>query len=197
MINRFRRAPYICALATRTAHPLRAETHPRNPKICARSDNLNTVSLYDAANELVTAKDNTGTTTYAYDANGNQRTKKVPAGGVTTNTWDYENRLTRVLLASGARNTFSYDAIGKRTRNDDSSGTSKFVWDVENILLETNSGDVTQVIYTLEPVIYGNLVSQHRGATTTFFHFDALGSTDRLTTSSPLKKSIVARSASE
>jgi hypothetical protein len=36
---------------------------------------------------------------------------------------------------------------------------------------------VTQVVYTVEPVGYGNLVSQRRSSTTRWFLFDALGST--------------------
>ena len=88
-----------------------------------------------------------------------------------------------MLLASGTRNTFSYDADGKRFRKDDSTGTSKFVWDMENILVETDSADVTQVVHSLAPELYGNLVSQYRGGNTNYFHFDGLGSTDRLANS--------------
>ncbi|MBI3461750.1 MAG: hypothetical protein HY000_01625, partial [Planctomycetes bacterium] len=142
---------------------------------------ITTTYSYDAANELRTLKDNTGTTTYAYDANGNQRTVQVGSGGITTYVWDYENHPTKVMLPTGTRNTFSYDADGKRVKKDDSAGTSKFLWDLENILLETDSSDLTQAIYTLEPHLYGNLISQYRSATSSFFHFEALGSTDRLT----------------
>jgi RHS repeat-associated protein len=39
------------------------------------------------------------------------------------------------------------------------------------------------VTYTLEPLVYGNLVSQNRSGTATFYHFDGLGSTDRITDS--------------
>ncbi len=104
-------------------------------------------------------------------------------GERTTLAWDYENRLTAVALPAGARNTFLYDADGRRVRKEDSAGTSKFLWDREVVLLETDGSDVTQVVYTLEPVGYGNLLSQRRAATR-FYHFDGVGSTDRLTDSS-------------
>lgn len=146
-------------------------------------DAIRTTCAYDAANQLRYTEDNTGRTTYTFDANGNQRIVKTPAGALTTNTWDYENKLTKVVLPSGTRNTFAYDANGKRVKKEDSSGTSKFVWDAQNILVETNSSDVIQAVYSQEPVVYGNLISQYRSATTNFFHFDALGSTDRLTNS--------------
>jgi hypothetical protein len=46
---------------------------------------------------------------------------------------------------------------------------------------ETDSGNATIVRYTLAPEVYGSLVSQRRSGATSFHHFDALGSTDRLT----------------
>ena len=55
-----------------------------------------------------------------------------------------------------------------------------FVNDGENVLLETDSGGSTQVAYTLEPALYGNLVAQRRSGTSWWHHFDALGSTERL-----------------
>lgn len=47
--------------------------------------------------------------------------------------------------------------------------------------METDGGNVTQVVYTLEPYDYGNLISQRRGSTTSHYLFDALGSTRQLT----------------
>jgi RHS repeat-associated protein len=116
-----------------------------------------------------------------FDANGNQRVEVKPDGSRTTNTWDYENRLTKVELPSGVRNTMAYDPDGLRVKLEDSTGTSKFVWDDQNILLETDASDLTQVVYTLEPVVYGNLISQRRAGSTHWYHSDALGSTSHLT----------------
>jgi RHS repeat-associated protein len=78
-------------------------------------------------------------------------------------------------------NTFTYNADNKRVQKQDSSGTSNGIWDLENILLETDQNNVTQVVYTLAPAEYGNLVSQIRGSTASYYQFDGLGSTDRLT----------------
>jgi RHS repeat-associated protein len=66
-------------------------------------------------------------------------------------------------------------------QKQDSTGTTKPVWDGENVVVETDQTDTIQVVYTLEPAQYGNLVSQIRGSTTSYGHFDGLGSTDRLT----------------
>jgi len=48
-------------------------------------------------------------------------------------------------------------------------------------LLETDGDGNTQVTYTQTPDIYGQIVSQRRDSTTTFYHHDALGSTLALT----------------
>ena len=76
----------------------------------------------------------------------------------------------------------TYRSDGLRVEKEDSTGTLKFVWDGQNMLLETNANGVTQADYTLQPAGYGNLISQRRLGSSSFFHFDALGSTDRLTT---------------
>ena len=49
------------------------------------------------------------------------------------------------------------------------------------MLLETDAGESTVVQYTLSNEVYGDLLSQRRSGSSNFFHFDALGSTDRLT----------------
>lgn len=78
-------------------------------------------------------------------------------------------------------NQYAYNGDGQRIQVIDSQGTKKAIWDNENILLETDSSDNTQVVYTLEPARYGNLISQRRGSTSSYFLFDALGSTRKLT----------------
>jgi hypothetical protein len=66
----------------------------------------------------------------------------------------------------------------------DSDGLRYIGWDGENIIGEADASLVTIVRYTLAPEVYGSLLSQRRSGATSFHHFDALGSTDRLTDSS-------------
>lgn len=80
-------------------------------------------------------------------------------------------------------NQYAYNGDGQRVQIIDSQGTKKPLWDGENILLESDGSDVTQVVYTLEPAGYGKLVSQRRGSSSSYFLFDALGSTRKLTNS--------------
>jgi RHS repeat-associated protein len=139
--------------------------------------------LYDAANQLTRSQAATGITTNTFDGAGNLAKSLAPLNQRTTNTWDGESRLTRVALPSGIVNTFTFSGDGQRVQKVDSSGTTKHVWDGENILLETDGSNVVQVVYTLEPALYGNLVSQRRSGATSIYLFDALGSTRELASS--------------
>lgn len=140
-----------------------------------------TTYTYDAANELTAATDpGSDITTYSYDNNGNLTTQNA-AGSVTTHDWDYDNRLHTVTLPSTAIATFAYDGDGLRREKQTSAATAKFIWDGQDVLLETDGEGRTQVTYTQTPDLYGALVSQRRGDATSFYHFDALGSTTELT----------------
>ena len=88
-----------------------------------------------------------------------------------------------MALPSGIVDTFTYNGDGQRVQKQDSTGTTKHVWDGQNILLETNGSNIIQVVYTLEPLLYGNLISQRRSGTTSFYLFDGLGSTTQLANS--------------
>jgi hypothetical protein len=133
---------------------------------------------------LFTAKTPAGPTTYAFDATGNQSQSTAPGAARTTWAWDYENRLTKVQLPVGVRNTFSYNADGLRVQKQASTGTTKPVWDAENIILETDQNNATLAVYTTAPSAAGNLVSQYRNGASLYMQFDGVGSTDRLTNAS-------------
>src|SRR5262249_25492764 len=77
-------------------------------RLTKRDSGSPTTYSYDAANQLLTQQDSTGRTTYAYDADGDLAKATAPAGGITTYSWDFEKRLTKVLLSTRTRNTFSY-----------------------------------------------------------------------------------------
>jgi len=77
--------------------------------------------------------------------------------------------------------TFTYDADGKRVGKATASETKKFIYDFENLLQETDASDTTQQEYTTTVEEYGDLVSEYDGTSTSYHHYDALGSTDALT----------------
>ncbi len=84
------------------------------------------------------------------------------------------------LAGAAIVDTFAYNGDGQRVQKQDSTGTTKHLWDGQNILLETNASNVVQVVYTLKPELYGNLISQRRSGSTSFYLFDGLGSTSQL-----------------
>jgi RHS repeat-associated protein len=141
-----------------------------------------TTYSYDAANQLNVEVTPSTRTTYTYDASGNTAT--INAGGqLTTYAWDIEDHITGVQLPGAGRNTFSYDGNGKRRRMEESASARDLLWDGENVLREQEGASLVAQ-YTHAPERYGALVSQRRSGATSFHHFDALGSTERLTDSS-------------
>ncbi len=84
--------------------------------------------LYDLADQLVTETTGAAVTTYTFDGAGNQYLEAA-LGGVTSNTWDSENRLIAVVLPNGIRNTMSYRTDGRRHRLTDTEGDKQMVWD--------------------------------------------------------------------
>jgi len=87
--------------------------------------------------------------------------------------WDGEN----ALLQIDVNNVIG---PGKRRRYEDNQDAllRNFLWDGENIARQTDVNNATNRRYTLDPQVYGELISQDGPA---FHHYDALGSTDRLT----------------
>jgi hypothetical protein len=49
-----------------------------------------------------------------------------------------------VVAALTGTETYTYSTDGLRQQKVNSQGTTNFVWDQQNVLLETNSGLVTQ-----------------------------------------------------
>ncbi|REJ96412.1 MAG: RHS repeat protein [Planctomycetota bacterium] len=150
-----------------------------------------TTYTYDAANRLQTAEDGSGVTTHTFDANGNERSIEKPSGDLTTYTWDYENQMSSAEDPAGDVTTYVYTAAEQRVEKETDAETVKFLWDGQNIVQEYDDLDVTQADYTNDPrpapQPYGNLISQHRDAASSFYHYDALGSTRSLTDSSEVE----------
>ncbi len=95
-----------------------------------------------------------------------------------THVWDNENRLRRYASSASSRTTSTYNGDGLRFEQHDSLGTRlQYVWDGQNILADYDTVFAWKKIYTLDPQGYGRLLSSNEG----FYHFDALGSTERLT----------------
>jgi RHS repeat-associated protein len=138
---------------------------------------------YDAANELVTQQAGATVTTYTYDPNGNLLAENE-AGSITTLTWGYEDELLTAQASNGTLTTMTYDGDLKRRKRAQAASWTTYLWDGQQIVLELDKNDNTTVRYTQAPRGYGDLVSQRRSSTTSFFHFDAIGTTRALTDAS-------------
>jgi RHS repeat-associated protein len=147
-----------------------------------KTDNLasqTTTYTYDAANQLTSSQTGASTTNYTYDAAGNQ-----VSDGTVTNTWDDENRRTKADLGGGQVVTMTYNGTGLRVKKEEPATTTKYVWDGQNYLLETDNSNVKTALNTYKPEQYGSLISRGGPGGNVFFHFDALGSTINVTDSS-------------
>jgi RHS repeat-associated protein len=116
---------------------------------------------------------------YAYDYNGNTIVK-TDSTGSTSYTWDYENRMTSVVLpGSGGTVSFKYDPFGRRIYKSSSSGTSIFAYDGDSLVEETNAAGTAVARYTQTENIDEPL-AMLRSSTTSYYQADGLGSVTSL-----------------
>jgi len=152
---------------------------------------FNTVTTYyeyNAANELTEETTGADTTYYYYDHSGNTVAKQE-AAGATYCQYDHENLMTRTDFADASHNYFAYDADSKRVEKRDSEGYARFIYQGPNMLAllqEQNESEEAVVHYTmgdgLEAMRRANGGDIETGASS-FYHFDALGSTFDLSAS--------------
>jgi hypothetical protein len=94
--------------------------------------------VFDNLNRLTTLTDlvdGSKTTTFTWDANGNQRTKTV--GAVTTEyRYDCRDKLVEVVEGSSTPGRFQYDFEGRRSKKIGSDGVVQYVYDQTSVLAE-------------------------------------------------------------
>ncbi len=131
---------------------------------------------HNAANELLVVQPfNAFPTSMTWDADGNLETE-VTGANRTTRSWDSENMMVSVSSPDGlATHTYSQGQNGYRVRKADPDGTTVFVWDLENMLLEADLAGVTQAKYTDFPGYWGGLASQRMSSVSGWYCTDADG----------------------
>jgi len=130
---------------------------------------------YNAAQELWLITPPTGApTTQTWDANGNLAGENT-GGLLTTYAWDSENRLV-VVATPEETEEYAYAADGKRRTKSTDFGPLLFVWDGENLLLESTESLMLQARYTDFPGWWGGLVSSGPLPSTVFYGFDLTAS---------------------
>ncbi len=87
---------------------------------------------YNTSNELTS----NSTGSFTYDNNGSTVTD--PSG--KSYTWDFENRLTQVVVPGTGTVTFKYDPFGRRIQKSSPSGTTNYLYEGPNLMEEVDSG---------------------------------------------------------
>ena len=136
--------------------------------------------LYDANNRLLLE----GTTSYTYDDNGNTLTSSN-GPDTTYYSYDFENRLIFAQMPQDEI-AYEYDHDGIRVGSTVNSIVTDFLVDKNRnyaqVLEERTSGGLVKVRY-----VYGHdLISQHANGVSSYYHYDALGSTRALTDSNEI-----------
>jgi RHS repeat-associated protein len=142
------------------------------------------VSSYtnNSSNELTS----TSAASYAYDANGNTTSKTV-SGNTTNYTWDYENRLTSVMLpGTGGTVAFKYDGLGHRVQKAFTQGstttTTNYLYDGANPIEDVDQNGNVLARYEQTTNIDEPL-AELRSGTTSYYQADGLGSVTSLSSS--------------
>lgn len=115
---------------------------------------------------------------YAFDANGNTLTK-ADSSGTTQYTWDFNNRLTQIVVPNVGTTTFRYDPFGRRIQKSGPLGTTNFLYDGKNLLEEVDNAGSVVARYTSRQETDQPL-AESRSGTTSYYETDALGSVSSL-----------------
>jgi RHS repeat-associated protein len=142
------------------------------------------VSSYtnNSSNELTSSS----AASYGYDANGNTTSKTV-SGSTTNYTWDYENRLTSVVLpGTGGTVAFKYDGLGHRVQKVFTQGstttTTNYLYDGVNSIEDVDQNGNVLARYEQTTNIDEPL-AELRSGTTSYYQGDGLGSVTSLSNS--------------
>ena len=143
---------------------------------------------YNACNELTDELSGSEEVDYEYDGRGNCIRKTVEGGATTYFDYNARNLITRIDSTEPGftPNLFTYNALGQRISKTDSTGTTYYVWDGLNILLEHDgAGTITRRYTYGHEAIHGVAglidVEDVSGGSHYFYHFDQVGGVRALT----------------
>ena len=127
---------------------------------------------YDADNRMLRA----GLDTFTFDLAGNM-TSMFTDSGLTTYTWDFENRLSQINFADSDITTCTYDGEGKRIERTRNGNIAKYVWNTKNvnIIAEYNQYNEQSEKF-LQTNEVDNPLFKISDGNYYFYHLDGLGS---------------------
>ena len=122
---------------------------------------------------------------YVYDNNGNMTTMTKEVDGqddeVTQYEYDFENRMTKVILPNETTNEFGYDGDKRRVSSKNAAGTvTRFLYDGINNLKDYDEDWEPIASYT-QGIGIDKLIRRKDSNGARYYHGDALGSTRMMT----------------
>jgi RHS repeat-associated protein len=154
---------------------LYSQTSPRGNVAGANAANFTTTYTYDALGDELSETDPLGNTTkYSYDADGDLTSVKDPNGNTTQYTYNLDDEPTSTTQPGGQPETETYDGDGNvLTQTDGNGNTTHYAYNAldEQTSTTTPKGEETQ--YTYDPA--GNLETETNpdGQVTTYGYDDA------------------------
>ncbi|MEA3402448.1 MAG: hypothetical protein U9R79_14520 [Armatimonadota bacterium] len=148
-------------------------------------DGTPTYYAYNEANQLLTETTGEETVYYSYDGCGNTIAKQE-AAGITYYVYDVENLMTRIDFPDDGHSYYSYDADSKRVDQRTPDGFREFVYQgpdcqswpqASSLQLERDESEETVAHYTMG----SGLEAMRRDSTSSFYHFNHLGTALALT----------------
>jgi RHS repeat-associated protein len=113
-----------------------------------------------------------------YDANGNTLSD---ASG-RSYTWDFESRLVSMIVPGTGSTAFKYDPFGRRIQKSGPLGTTNYLYDGFNLLVEVDQSGNVLARYAPTRNLDEPL-SEWRSGTTNYYQQDRLGSATSLSNS--------------
>jgi RHS repeat-associated protein len=127
---------------------------------------------YNPSNQLISSS----LGSYTYDANGNTLTD--PTG--KNYTWDFENRLTQVVVPGTGTVMFKYDPFARRISKNSPTFNGVFAYDGYNLIETMTSNGAVLADYTMTQAIDEPL-AMRRSGNSSYYEADGLGSITSLT----------------
>ncbi len=148
-----------------------------NP-ILVNDTGTRTTATFDAANQIQVQIAPTGRTSYTHDANGN-RIRVESAASLSQYSWDPLNRMSEADTMTGTA-SYTYDGDGKRVMKSVNGEVTQYLHDFDNLLRATDGDGNVENEYTTTADEYGDLVSAFGNGATSYYEFNAMGSTEAL-----------------
>ena len=133
---------------------------------------------YDVNNSLLSFNG----TSFTYDNNGNM-ISRTDQTGTTTYQYDAENRLVGINKPDGTVVAYRYDPFGKRIEKNVNGTITRYLYDGEDILYEVDGSNTILARYAHGSGIDEPLIMSRSGASY-YYHSDGLGSITHITDSS-------------